>query len=193
MTNKQKTFTEELLLITNSKIFEFTSLAVDMLPDYFFVVPASSTGKYHPAYALGDGGLVRHVKAAVNIAAVMFGNTTVCGNFNQRHKDLIISALILHDGLKSGLTKASYTVEEHPILVTRYLRQQFDVLHPDKYNEVMNEVFPLIESHMGQWNTNKQGKVILPLPASGPARYVHMCDYLASRKLIDIKFEECTH
>ena len=43
-----------------------------MLPEYFFEVAASSTGKYHPVYALGVGGLVRHTIAAVEIANEMY-------------------------------------------------------------------------------------------------------------------------
>ena len=30
---------------------------IKLLPDYFFEIPASSTGKYHPAFALEKGGL----------------------------------------------------------------------------------------------------------------------------------------
>jgi hypothetical protein len=194
MTEKQKLeiFSAELELIISADIQNFTHSAIMQLPDYFFSVPASSTGKYHPAYALGEGGLLRHTKAAINIAASMFGNTTICGKFSQRDRDCIISALILHDGFKSGLVQQSNTCSNHPTLVVEYLREYFthNMPNEDEYY-AMEEVFPLIESHMGQWNTDKDGKVILPLPASGPARYVHMCDYLASRKLIEINFDQC--
>ena len=37
-------------------------------PEYFWYVPASSTGKYHPDFAQGEGGLIRHTKAAVCVA-----------------------------------------------------------------------------------------------------------------------------
>ena len=193
MTDRVKIFEHELLLISDPTIRAFTLCALELLPNYFFEIPASSSGKFHPAYALGKGGLVRHTIAAVNIAACMFDNTTICGRFTQRHKDLIVSALLLHDGLKGGSEYKDCTVAEHPVLVTQYLREVVESTCPKIYFDTMNEVFPLIESHMGQWNTNKDGKVITPLPKNGPASYVHMCDYLASRKLIDINFEACSH
>ena len=47
-----------------------------------------------------------------------------------------------------------------------------------------------IESHMGPWNTNNYSNVVLPKPESRYQRFVHMCDYLASRKFLDVKFDE---
>lgn len=61
---KQETFKKELSLIKNENIRNFVKEFLNTVPDYFFTVAASSTGKYHPNYALGEGGLVRHTKAA---------------------------------------------------------------------------------------------------------------------------------
>ena len=57
------TFEKEIGWIHSEKIAKFATYCVNNLPAYFFTVPASSSGKYHPSYALGDGGLVRHTKA----------------------------------------------------------------------------------------------------------------------------------
>lgn len=49
----------------------------------------------------------------------------------------------------------------------------------------------VIESHMGPWNTHPYTKEeILPKPKDKYQNFVHMCDYLASRKFLDIKFED---
>lgn len=46
-----------------------------------------------------------------------------------------------------------------------------------------------IASHMGQWNTDyKSGKEILPKPSSPLQKFVHQCDYLASRKYLEVNF-----
>lgn len=64
-------FEKELLMIENE---EMRNLVIETLKnvkdekDEFYHAPASSTGKYHPDYALGDGGLYRHTEAAVKIA-----------------------------------------------------------------------------------------------------------------------------
>lgn len=42
---------------------------------------------------------------------------------------------------------------------------------------------------MGQWNCDRDGKVILPKPIALNEQFVHMCDYLASRKIIEVNFE----
>ena len=60
--DKVKTFEKELEYIVDDNIKESSKTMIELLPDYFFHEAASSTGKYHPSYALGDGGLVRHTK-----------------------------------------------------------------------------------------------------------------------------------
>ncbi|CUX42844.1 hypothetical protein BN3590_01383 [Clostridium sp. C105KSO15] len=47
-----------------------------------------------------------------------------------------------------------------------------------------------IESHMGIWNTDKKSPVVLPLPKNKYQKMVHLADYLASRKDIELVFEE---
>ena len=73
MDRKEKVLTveKEFMWIKNKNIRKFAIDMVSILPDYFFVVPASSTGKYHPEYSLGEGGLVRHTKSAVLIAKTL--------------------------------------------------------------------------------------------------------------------------
>ena len=44
----------------NDDIKDFAIVLLDNLPEYIWHVGASSTGKYHPAYSLGEGGLMRH-------------------------------------------------------------------------------------------------------------------------------------
>ena len=63
----EKEFEMELSYINDKKIKEALLKVIKLLPDYWFTIPASSTGKYHPEYALGDGGLLRHSKAAMRI------------------------------------------------------------------------------------------------------------------------------
>ena len=43
-----------------------------------------------------------------------------------------------------------------------------------------------IISHMGQWNTSWREKGILPLPLTPAQKVLHLADYLASRKDINI-------
>ena len=185
---KHKVFEKELNFINNTRYKDNAKKLIDLLPNYFFDVPASSTGKYHPSFALGEGGLVRHTKVAVRIAYEMFNDESITGAYTRNEKDLIIISLIMHDGLKSGFEKSDYTKFEHPILVCDYIKENKEKFSfTDKEIEFICHV---ISSHMGPWNTNNYSNVVLPKPESKFQRFVHMCDYLASRKFLDIKFED---
>lgn len=184
---KQEQLKCEVSYIKNPKYRENANILIELLPDYFFEVPASSTGKYHPSYTLGDGGLVRHVKAAVRIGHELLENPITGGKFTNDEKDLIILALILHDGLKSGLVKQKYTQVDHPLLVSNYIKD-----NKDKLSLTDNEILALtnmIESHMGIWNKDYNGNEVLPIPVNKYQKFVHMCDYLASRKFLEVPFE----
>ena len=184
---KEKVFYKELNYIKNNKYKENAIALINLLPDYFFEVPASSTGKYHPSFALNDGGLVRHTKVAVRIAQELFNDESISGAYSNNEKDLMLIALILHDGLKSGFEKSEYTNFDHPILVSNFIKD-----NKDKLSFTEKEVEFLrtgIESHMGPWNTSNYSEVILPKPEMRHQRFIHMCDYLASRKFLDVKFD----
>lgn len=160
-----------------------------MLPDYFFTVAASSTGKYHPKYALGNGGLVRHTKAADLFAHTLL-ELEQNNSFTQDDKDLIITALTLHDGRKHGMDGSAFTVAEHPTLCADWVKEE-----PKLKNIISDEYLQLVSdgiaSHMGQWNTSFKGKEeILPKPQTEIQKFIHTCDYLASRKWLPVDFEE---
>ena len=126
--NKTDAFKKELSYILNSKYLENAKKLIEILPDYFFEVPASSTGKYHPKFSLGDGGLVRHTKVAVRIAYELLSDESIGNVFTNDEKDLMLVALILHDGCKSGLTKTQYTVVNHPLIVSKLIKDNKNLL-----------------------------------------------------------------
>lgn len=182
-----KNFEEELKYIKDKRIKSNLIIMINKLPDYFFEVPASSTGKYHPSFSLGNGGLLRHTKAAIRIAVELFNDSSI-NNFNQNEKDLIIFAITLHDGLKSGFQKSEYTLFEHPILMSNFLKENKDNL--TLTDEELDLVCRCIETHMGPWTTNYKGEEVLTPPKDKYQRFVHMCDYLASRKFLNIEFDK---
>ena len=186
---KANYFKKELSYIKDDKLIKDTKTLIKLLPDYFFEIPASSTGKYHPKYALGENGLVRHTKAAVRFAHELLSNNTIGAKFSDRDKDLIIMALILHDGLKSGLEHDKYTKFDHPLLISKYIMDNKDKLLMNI--DDMRKMCSMIESHMGQWTYDSYHKrEVLPKPRTAEQRFVHMCDYLASRKFVDVSFSD---
>ena len=176
----KEVFNKELNYIKNERYRENAKKIIELLPDYFFEVPASSTGKYHRSFALGDGGLVRHTKVAVRIAYDLLNNDSIGYNFKSEEKDLIILGLLIHDGLKSGITKQKYTQFDHPILICNHLKENKNKLTL-KDTEI-EFICSSIETHMGQWNTDYNGNEILKKPTNKYQRFIHMCDFLSSKK-----------
>ena len=185
--NKVEKFEDVLKYIKDQTLKADACYLIDGLPDYFFEVPASSTGKYHPSYALGEGGLLRHTKAAVRIAYELLQNPAI-NNFTDEEKDLILFALTVHDGLKNGKVKGRYTAFDHPIQMSNYIKENKDKLELN--DNQIDLVCRCIATHMGPWTTDFNGNEILEAPKDKYQRFVHMCDYLASRKFLNIKFED---
>ena len=179
-------FNKEISYIKNERIKNSLITMLKLLPDYFYEVPASSTGKYHPKFTLGKGGLVRHTKAAVRIAIELF-NDSALNDFTDDEKDLMIFTLCIHDGLKSGLIKSEYTVFEHPLLISKFLKEKKNEL------ELTDEEIELscrcLETHMGPWTTNYKGENVLEPPTDKYQIFVHLCDYIASRKFLNVEFD----
>lgn len=181
--NKIKYFTKEISYIKDGSKRRDIEYLINLLPDYFFLIPASSTGAYHPKFALTNNGLVKHTKVAVRFAIDLFDTVN---NFSDEDKDLIIMALIMHDGLKKGLEEETYVRFDHPLLVSKLIMEHANELEMSV--DDVRKMCMLIESHMGKWNTCKYSKVELPVPTSEIQRFVHRCDYLASRNYLNVRF-----
>lgn len=181
--NKIKTFEKELNYINDNSIKNFTTQVLLKLPDYFWIVGASSTGKYHPKFSLGESGLIRHTKVAVTIAMDLL-QLEMMNSYSDLEKDIVISSLLLHDGLKHGFDGGKYTVAEHPLLIAEF------VADSEFNNMISNPTLQLIigclRSHMGEWTQDyKTKREILPKPKGKLQNFVHLCDYLSSRKYFE--------
>jgi len=176
-------FRPEVGTIRKESIRALVEKCLENAPDYFWSMPASTTGKYHPEYTLGDGGLIRHTKAAVSIALDLLSleqNDTLVKNF----RDEIIAALILHDSVKKGRNGGVYTSFTHPLEASKFVQEMSEGMDINK-NDV-HTICRLIETHMGQWTRDYEGNELLEKPQTEAQKFVHMCDYLASRKNITV-------
>lgn len=183
-----KIFTNEIKYIKNDRLKEALIYYIANLPAYFFKIAASSTGKYHPAYALGDGGLVRHTKAVVRIGHELLTNNSIGHSFTEDEKDLLLIAMLLHDGFKLGLTESKYTCFDHPLISAKFVMDNYHNTSLTK--EEAELIANSISAHMGEWNVDSFTKMELPKPSNKYQRMVHMCDYLASKKFLEISFDE---
>lgn len=190
---KADIFEKELEFIKYEELRNIAKDLIEQLPDYFFKVPASSTGKYHPRYTQGEGGLVRHTKAAVCIAQELL-RLEMYEDLLPIH-DHIIMALLLHDGWKHGpITEdGSYnqwTTPDHARVCANWIMSK----DWGAFKCHMEYVSSLILTHMGQWNMNNQtGEIFAPKPEVAANKFVHLCDYLASRKFLEFDENEVNY
>lgn len=185
---KKELLKTELEYIKNDRIKKAVETLIELVPDYFFKVPASSTGKYHPSFSGGEGGLLRHTKVAAKIGKELLSLEYTNNLFTSDEKDLLILGIILHDTQKLGNPEERYTRFDHPLLAAQFIEN-----NKDKTELTEEEIILLkrvISSHMGQWNKSNYSKIELPKPSDKYEFFVHMCDYLSSKKFLDVKFDD---
>jgi hypothetical protein len=178
MMKKIEHFERELNLIANKELRSMiTNFLMDYVPDYFWNIGASSSGKFHPSFSQGKGGLVRHTKAVVMFAEELLRMSSY-SYMKDIYKDYIIAACIVHDTFKYGyeeFDKSEY--RNHARNAARAI-QDFYEMNGDVAPEMLTNA---IASHMGQWSTDKEDR-----PFTSIDRCVHMADYMASRPFIHI-------
>lgn len=174
-------FNRELHYINDENIRKFAEILLEDADEYFFEVAASSSGKYHPQFAKGNQGLVRHTRAVVYFTNDFNRAELEFGNIDQHQADLLIVAAIAHDIKKQGDGTSGHTLmKEHPILGAKYVWEEYG-----KNKECISEddakfICKVIRAHMGPWGENS--------PKTYPERIVFYADYTASRSEIDISF-----
>ena len=172
----------EINLIRRDDVKQLVKMALGRVPEEFWTAAASSSGKYHPAFAAGTGGLVRHTRAAVWFAKQILELENAPYAYMT---DYIYAALILHDTAKHGILWGETTVHDHPLLVREYISQ--DELPVEMWQRWLG-INHLISTHMGQWRTSKYSDVELPQITEGAQFFVHTCDLLASKKSVSLDF-----
>ena len=173
-------FKNEIEKIQNEEYRDFIKYYLDeCTPKYFYSIGASSSGKFHPKFSQGEGGLVRHTKAVVMFAEELLKMSSY-GFMSDEYKDYVYMACIAHDTAKYGLTSEMDTkaYENHAELaslnVSRAWYEYFEYQVPEL-------LVMAIKAHMGQWSTCRDDRPFTPID-----RVVHLADYMASRNFIDI-------
>ena len=185
---KEELLKKELEYIKDENLRGALKKLLNMLPEYFYIVAASSTGKYHPKYALGNGGLLRHSKAAMRIGHELLLDPAIGDKYTNHEKDLLLFALLVHDGLKLGIPEEKYTRFDHPILMQKFIYENKDELSLSEEDAIF--LGDAIKTHMGPWTKDYDGNEVLEAPHTKYQNFVHMCDYLASRKFLEVPFDE---
>ena len=191
--DKSNVFKLELSQIKNT---ELRNAIIDYfencVPDYFWTMPASTTGKYHPDQDTGDGGLARHSRMVTQVAIAMM--QLEMWSALKPYEDDIYAACLIHDTWKLGdiVTEyeqgKTYTAHNHPLFAS-YKFYEFIQTWPNASDELKKHcqiICHCVETHMGQWNKPRFSSAgqVLKKPESAIQKFVHLCDYIASRNFI---------
>ena len=162
----------------------------EKVPEYFWIVSASSTGKYHPDFSNGEGGLARHTIAALEIAEDRMKGMRY-NRLPNELRDNVRAAIILHDAFKYGSQERydtqkaekgkSYTTSNHGIEAA----SEFFDFAKDKDIDFkrLKNICTGIETHMGV-GEDLEGKRF-PIIGQDDEDVVYLtqsADYLVSRK-----------
>ena len=147
-------------------------------PAYFWTCGASASGKYHPKFAQGEGGLIRHTIAGAIFLEEVLRLSPFC-YLSDEHKDLCRVAILLHDcrkyGNKDEIDKEQYKVHAPACAdsVAIEWKNFFGYTAPEW-------LLSAIRTHMGQWSEREYR------PMTNLDRAVHTADYWASRSFIEM-------
>jgi HD superfamily phosphohydrolase YqeK len=182
-----KPLEREVMLIGNELLRGFVQSSLQAAPAYFWTVPASTSGKYHPPCSRGPGGLVHHTRLVV-----YFVRELARGLGLEAWMDELTAAAILHDMYKNGdnpddRTRGMAHWSAHGLHARGYIEAR--VLggpvetawgnNPEFCRQV-NKVFELMARHMGPFGGTA------PACVTREDFCLYIADYISSRKLVNI-------
>ena len=179
--DKLKMFINEIGDINDADLKALATELIANADDYFFTVAASSSGKYHPPFDLGEGGLVRHTRCVAFVAKSLA--ESFC--FSEYDTDCLIVAALAHDIKKQGNGETGHTMWEHPMYALSYVHEIYEQTKSNVPLDVIHKIENAVSSHMGKWGNYPQftkGNDPLPMPETEFDKALQAADYLASRK-----------
>lgn len=135
----------EIESIPNKEVRLLTQEVFKSVPKYFFTLPASSSGKYHPPKERAAYGLIYHTKEVCRMGTIIYGSY-IGVDLSQ-----VLSAILLHDVARYGLGRAhsSYSLTNHPDLAADLVLNKANGL--DIQDSYVVSISNAVRSHMGRW------------------------------------------
>jgi len=156
---------------------EIRDLVIDLLDHHVnpinYEKPASSTGKHHPPFALGEGGLVRHVKAVVTIL------TAIQEARPSLDWDGLYAAAILHDMWKYS-TSSRWTAKDHAKRAADEIDFKATNMPTEELKSKVYSIADMVRGHMGRFDNPEFDDIADTLPEEIPI--LHYADMIASRQ-----------
>lgn len=189
--NKIKPFDKFLNTFETDEMREYCKDMINMIPDYIFKIPSSTSLKYHNKTQCQPGGQLYHILMTCEIMNYILGLEYIKAKWDKpKQRDCFRVAICLHDSIKCGLnaTETSYSIHEHPIETQKWILNT-NVEHDIDY-KLKKYIGRLVASHSGEWIKSNRSQVVLPKIENDEQFLVHLCDYLGSRSNIDMIYSD---
>lgn len=199
MLEKAECIEDIIAMIEHDDLRAFTYYVISQCHPDFWIIPSSSTGKYHPDWENGNGGLIRHIRAVTTYAISglrRYGYgcdyTGMDPNDSAEARDIIVCAALLHDWGKNGNPPEKWgrhTTKTHGEDTANYIKEKMfpkfikmfkEVKDVDGLKKMLKEVCIAIYHHYGIWSKEKLS------PSSNKltnfAKILQEADYYSSRE-----------
>lgn len=157
-----------LQLIDNARVRSITTRLTQSAPEYFWRVPASTSGFHHPC-CQKERGLWAHTLMLSTVIDRLADSYVGRGLLEESDIDLAHAAAILHDQRKNGdpANPASKSTSDHDLHMARVVRE----------SPLDDRVADAVAGHMGPWYDG-------PEPETPLEDLVHTADMVASTATI---------
>jgi hypothetical protein len=114
-----------------------------VLPNYFWELPASSSGHHHPVDERGQHGLVIHSFRVARAGLCLTESRKL-----QKYNDIMKFCGLFHDGGRYGFDEfpERHTIPEHPEMMAEFVKEHSTV-RADSVMKAIN----CIRTHSGLW------------------------------------------
>ena len=164
---------ESAFMVQTGEYYNFSEVGQEYL-HYAYQV---ENNYFNPTFDYG-GNFSTFVESYQNSGLILESD------FSNKEKDLMLMAIMLHDGMERGITGSRNVLFEHPILISEYIRHTNVGLTLEDRDFICS----MVECHSGINNKNEDNDRTLPLPQSKYQKFVYMCIIMANMKFMDIKF-----
>lgn len=207
MLEKAEQIKKLIWLIEDDDLRAFTYFILSQSHPTFWDIPSSSSGKYHPEWENGNGGLIRHIKAVMALALASMRRygyspeTPSDADENAKIRDILAFAVLTHDWGKNGHPAKNWgkhTTKTHGEDTAQVIKEEMlpkfikffpEIKDIDGLEEMVSQGSFATENHYQIWSKAKMKPNDERL--TDIARILAETDFHSSRKIIkDIDWDE---
>jgi hypothetical protein len=153
---------------------------MELAPLYFWVAPATISGKYHTEETSGIFGLLKHSLATGYMAKEYCPTFNVFNTPEIPLADLTRASALIHDNCKYGFDFDPRYYEIHQVLLRTYYGKRGRNICKGIPESWLEEIFTNVETHQGDLTGNWGIPKIAPNTPS--QMLVHIADVTTGRK-----------